>query len=353
MVEIRLENLTKSFAEEQVIANLNIKVNPGELVALLGPSGCGKTTTLKLISGLLQPDTGDILFNQESVVDVATETRGAVLVFQDYLLFPHFNVADNIAFGLKMQGAKEEYQRQRVKELLDLVNMSGYEEHTPQELSGGQQQRVALARALAINPEVLLLDEPLTNLDANLRGEMQQLICDLHDKQEMTSMFVTHDRDEAMLIADQIAVMNQGQIEQVGSPEELYKHPRTRFVANFLGAANYISGNYQAGLFHFSEGKLPVESSVVAPEVELVEGEKLELMLRPEFVSLARAEKETTGQLTGTITSREFVGERICYQIDTGTQMIKVTNLLPSDFSVGEEVILTIDIANIWLMECD
>ncbi len=353
MVRIDLENINKSFADEHVIEQLNLTVEPGELVALLGPSGCGKTTTLKLISGLLQPDGGDILFNQTSVVGVPTETRGAVLVFQDYLLFPHLNVAENIAFGLKMKGAEEDYQQQRVEELLELVNMSGFEEQSPQELSGGQKQRVALARALAINPEVLLLDEPLTNLDANLRGEMQQFIRNLHQEQEMTTVFVTHDRDEAMLVADRIAVMNQGRIEQVGTPEELYKKPQSKFVADFFGDVNYISGQYEDGYFRFAEGKLPLAAEVVADQVELTDGVRLELMLRPEFVEVRQSQSSSGFQLAGTIKERKFVGERICYLIDDGEQIIKATELPPSNFTVGQEITLVIDKDNIWIMESD
>ncbi|AGB41128.1 ABC-type spermidine/putrescine transport system, ATPase component [Halobacteroides halobius DSM 5150] len=341
MVEIKLNNLTKSFADEVVIDGLDLTINSGEITALLGPSGCGKTTTLKIIAGLLAPNQGDLLFNQESVIDIPTESREAVLVFQNYLLFPHLNVAENIAFGLKMRHVSDQKQQVRVKELLDLVNLTGYEQHSPAELSGGQRQRVALARALAINPEVLLLDEPLSNLDANLRGEMQDLIRKIHLKEEMTIVFVTHDREEAMLMADKIAVMNQGQIEQVGSPEELYKQPVTKFVADFFGTANYLSGRLTKESFSFSDGEVAIDNKL-APR------EEIEAMLRPEFIKLTAKEE---AKLTGTIINKRFVGERILYQVDIGKQNLAVTILPPARFNVGDKVGLKIDLDNMWFME--
>ena len=353
MVEIELQNLTKKFSGEEVIKDLDLTIEPGELVALLGPSGCGKTTTLNLISGLLAPETGDILFDGESVLDVPTETRGAVLVFQDYLLFPHMNVADNIAFGLKMRGEAEETRKKKVKDLLDLVGLSGYGDNYPHNLSGGQQQRVALARALAVNPEVLLLDEPFSNLDANLRADMQKFIRNLHLEEEMTTIFVTHDRDEAMLIADRIAVMNDGIIEQYGTAEELYKHPQTKFVADFFGKANYLRGEIKSGQFSCAAGELPVDSKLVASGIELTEGQELEVMIRPEFIEFASANGDDDSQvhLEGVICEKRFVGERIFYEILVNGQVLQVTVLPPSDFEMKEEVELVLDVNNLWYME--
>ncbi|MBM7556406.1 ABC transporter ATP-binding protein [Halanaerobacter jeridensis] len=353
MVEIKLQDITKEFTGEEVIKDLDLTVEPGELVALLGPSGCGKTTTLNLIAGLLAPEAGDILFDGESVLDVATETRGAVLVFQDYLLFPHMNVADNIAFGLKMRGEGEESRKRKVHDLLDLVGLSGYEESYPHNLSGGQQQRVALARALAINPEVLLLDEPFSNLDANLRADMQKFIRNLHLEEEMTTIFVTHDRDEAMLIADRIAVMNDGIIEQYGTAEELYKHPQTDFVADFFGKANYLQGEIQNGEFSCAAGDLPVHEDLVAPGIKIEEGKELAVMIRPEFIEFASATEDDNCQvhLEGVICEKRFVGERIFYEILVNGQVLQVTVLPPSEFEIKEEVELVLDVNNLWYME--
>jgi len=240
MSRIEIQNLSKKFDNKEVLKSLTLEIKQGEMVALLGPSGCGKTTTLKLISGLLEADEGDIKFDGRSVIDQATEKRGAVLVFQEYLLFPHLTVEENIGFGLKMQGVAKGKRKQRVKSLLELVNLPGHEERFPHELSGGQQQRIALARALAVNPKVLLLDEPISNLDANLREEMRDLIKKIHEEEKMTTIFVTHDREEALLVADRIAVMRNGNLEQLGTPEELYRNPVNRYVADFFGQANYI-----------------------------------------------------------------------------------------------------------------
>jgi ABC-type Fe3+/spermidine/putrescine transport system ATPase subunit len=353
MVEIELENLTKVFSGEEVIKDLNLTIEPGELIALLGPSGCGKTTTLNLISGLLAPDRGDILFDSQSVLDIPTETRGAVLVFQDYLLFPHLNVEDNIAFGLKMKGKNKDLRTEKVQELLELVGLVGYEDSYPHNLSGGQQQRVALARALAINPEVLLLDEPFSNLDANLRSNMQDFIRNLHLEEEMTTIFVTHDRDEAMLMADKIAVMNQGKIEQYGGAEELYKHPETRFVADFFGKANYLTGQVEAGYFNCGAGKIPIKEDLIASEVDLHQGKSLEMMIRPEFIEFAATKQEEQFQvhLEGIITKKRFVGERIFYEVLVNSQVLQVTVLPPGQFVVDEEVELVLDINNLWFME--
>ncbi|MGM0502860.1 MAG: ABC transporter ATP-binding protein [Bacillota bacterium] len=353
MVEIELKNLTKKFTGETVIKDLDLTIEPGELVALLGPSGCGKTTTLNLISGLLAPNQGDILFDGDSVLDVPTETRGAVLVFQDYLLFPHLNVEKNIAFGLKMRGEGEAEKKQKVKNLLDLVGLSGYEESYPHNLSGGQQQRVALARALAINPEVLLLDEPFSNLDANLRSEMQKFIRNLHLEEEMTTIFVTHDREEAMLIADKIAVMNNGVIEQYGTAEELYKHPQTKFVADFFGKANYLTGRIQDDKFDCSAGKLPIESDLAADGIDLNSNRELSVMIRPEFIEFASTNGDDNHQvhLEGMICEKRFVGERIFYEVLVNGQILQVTALPPSTLQEKEKVELVLDVDNLWLME--
>jgi len=235
MSSIKIRNLSKKFDQKSVLKSLDLEIDAGEMVALLGPSGCGKTTTLKIISGLLEADKGDIKFDGVSVIKEPTEKRGAVLVFQEYLLFPHLTVLENIAFGLKMRGTPEDIREERVKELLELVNLPGHEKRYPEELSGGQQQRVALARALAVDPKVLLLDEPISNLDANLREEMRELIKKIHEEKKMTTIFVTHDREEALLVADRIAVMRNGNLEQVGTPEELYRKPVNKYVADFFG----------------------------------------------------------------------------------------------------------------------
>ena len=207
MSSVKLVNITKSFDEKIVLEDINIDIKDGELVSLLGVSGCGKSTTLQLIAGLINPDSGDIIFNDKSVLNIPTGKRDAVIVFQDYLLFPHMSVYENIEFGLKMKNINKKIRKDKVKELIKLVKLNGYENKYPSELSGGQKQRVAIARTLAINPKVLLLDEPFSNLDINLRNEMREFVLNLQKKLNITTILVTHDKEEALIMSDKIAVM--------------------------------------------------------------------------------------------------------------------------------------------------
>ncbi|WP_018249564.1 ABC transporter ATP-binding protein [Orenia marismortui] len=353
MAEIELQNLSKSFEDKSVIDSLNLTVNDGELVALLGPSGCGKTTTLNIIAGLLEADNGDLFFDNQSVLDMPTKERGAVLVFQNYLLFPHMSVGQNIAFGLKMRGIDKKTRKQRVSELLELVGLTAYADYSPNDLSGGQKQRVALARALAINPQVLLLDEPFSNLDANLREDMQNFIRNLHLEEEMTTIFVTHDRDEAMLMADQIAVMNQGKIEQYGKAKELYTKPKTRFVSDFFGKANYLKVELEGNNFIFN-GVSTLISEKDKLALKLRSGKSIVAMIRPEFIELESMEIEgnkETLEFSGSVVEEHFVGDKIYYQVDIGSDILEVTELPKKSFEVGEEVKVIIALENIWFME--
>ena len=235
MSYVNLVNITKYFDNLKVIDNINLSINKGEIISLLGPSGCGKSTTLKLIAGLLQPDSGDILFNNKSVLNIETNKRSAVIVFQEYLLFPHMNIYENVAFGLKMKKVSKEDIDIKVNELLDLIKLNSYKMKYPHELSGGQKQRVAIARALAINPKILLLDEPLSSLDINLRQEMREFILDIQKQKNITTVLVTHDKEEALMMSDKIAVMLDGKIQQFDTPKNLYENPNSKKVANIFG----------------------------------------------------------------------------------------------------------------------
>lgn len=334
MSRIEINNLSKKFDGKNILKDLTLNINQGEMVVLLGPSGCGKTTTLKLISGLLDADRGDIKFDGKSVIELPTEKRGAVLVFQEYLLFPHLNVSENIAFGLKMQGVDKSLRQQRVEDLLELVNLPGYQSRYPYELSGGQQQRIALARALAVHPKVLLLDEPISNLDANLREEMRDLIKKIHEEKNMTTIFVTHDREEALLVADKIAVMKDGNLEQVGTPEELYRKPVNRYVADFFGQANYIE------LSEIDEDIFTAEKMK-----EYRNEQNKILMLRPEFIHLSREKfkaKKNNLILKGEIVKRSYAGERIYYQVNTEEVniVLRVIDFKLSSYEQGSAVYL-------------
>ena len=249
MSSVKLVNITKSFDEKIVLQDINIDIKDGELVSLLGVSGCGKSTTLQLIAGLINPDSGDIIFNDKSVLNTPTGKRDAVIVFQEYLLFPHMSVYENIEFGLKMKNINKKIRKDKVNELIKLVKLNGYENKYPSELSGGQKQRVAIARTLAINPKVLLLDEPFSNLDINLRNEMREFVLNLQKKLHITTILVTHDKEEALIMSDKIAVMVNGKIEQFDKPEILYQKPRTKSVANIFGERNYIKGKIENEVF--------------------------------------------------------------------------------------------------------
>ncbi len=232
---LTLDRLTAGYGAQFVLRDLSLDIAAGELIALLGPSGCGKTTVLKVIAGLLKPDGGDVRFNEESVLRIAAEKRGAVMVFQKPLLFPYLTVAENVAFGLKMRRESAEQIRERVSEILRLLQLEGYESRRPNELSGGQEQRVALARALVTEPRVLLLDEPFSALDENLRAEMRLLVRDLQTRLGITTIFVTHDQVEAATVADRIALLLDGKVEQVGAPRDFYTAPATLDAARFFG----------------------------------------------------------------------------------------------------------------------
>jgi len=243
---VTLRNLIKAYGELRAVDDVSLEIREGELLALLGPSGCGKTTTLRAIAGFVQPTSGTVHFGERDVTAVPVHKRNVGMVFQGYALFPHLNVAKNVAFGLKVRGWDKQRVRKRVTEMLEWVQLAKLSERRARELSGGQQQRVALARAMAIKPEVLLLDEPFSALDAKLRLQMRTEIRQLQREAGITSVFVTHDQDEAMAIADRIGVINHGRLEQLGSAEDLYKRPVSRFVAGFIGKCNFIEGRVTA-----------------------------------------------------------------------------------------------------------
>ena len=352
MIGIELEGLTKYFGNQKVIDNLDLRIKPGEILALLGPSGCGKTTTLNLIAGLLQPDRGDIFFAGRSVTGVPAEKRSSVLVFQEYMLFPHLSVEDNISFGMRMAKKPLTERRKRVEELLALIDLQGHEKDNPQQLSGGEKQRVALARAAAINPEVFLLDEPLSNLDTALREEMQQFIRDIHVSEEMTTIFVTHDREEAMLMADRIAVMNEGKIIQSGCPQQLYEQPESKFVADFLGPANYLQGELEGKKLKIADKNIKLTEKNISSGIKTKVDSEVSVLLRPEFFDLFQNKKVRGDNIIEvTVVSKHYIGNRISYEVKLDEDnFLKVTTLPPSEFEEGEKICLSIEPQNIWVM---
>jgi ABC-type Fe3+/spermidine/putrescine transport system ATPase subunit len=244
-----------------VLRDINLVVNNGELLALLGPSGCGKTTLLRLIAGLLQPTDGDLLFNGRSVLDTPVEKREVAMVFQEHSLFPFMSVGENVAFGLKMRRTDQRSIQRKVAEALEAVHLSSFEEHHPDQLSGGQQQRVAIARAIVVHPKVLLLDEPLNNLEPTLREHMRELICSLQKNAGITTIFVTHDQTEAVAVADRIAFLQNGHLRQVGLPQSFFTHPADMEVARFFGGTNFIKGFKRGSMIQTGLGHLEIEQN--------------------------------------------------------------------------------------------
>ncbi|MFP4330848.1 MAG: ABC transporter ATP-binding protein [Alkalispirochaetaceae bacterium] len=286
MVEVLLEHIDKTYpgSELRVVKDFSLTITRGELVCLLGPSGCGKTTTLKIIAGLLEPDRGRVRFDGEDVTRIPAERRESVMVFQNHLLFPFMSVADNVGFGLRMQGVDAREIRRRVTPMLERMQLAGYEERRPMQLSGGQRQRVALARALILEPKVLLLDEPLSNLDASLRDEMRELILSIKEELDVTIIFVTHDLEEAVLLADRIAVMFDGELQQYARSDELYRRPANMRIARFFGNNNAIHARLVDRAVETEAGRLKVEASCT----EAVRDGRSEvtLLVRPEEITL-------------------------------------------------------------------
>ena len=300
MARLQLEHLVKQYGRggDPAVQDLSLEVNDGEFICLLGPSGCGKTTTLRMIGGFLKPDAGDVRIDGQSVVNEPPERRPTAMVFQRYALWPHMSVWDNVAFGLQVRRRPREEIARRVETVLDLVGLPGFTKRYPQQLSGGQQQRVALARALVLEPRILLLDEPLSNLDAQLRIHMRSELTAIQRRVGITTVFVTHDQEEAMSIADRIAVMNVGVLEQMDTPEVLYARPATLFVATFIGTMNRLPAVYEPASSTLRAGPFVVP---VAADLQLGPGQSLVAGIRPEDVVLESAADGVAGRVESDI----------------------------------------------------
>lgn len=278
-----LKNITKAFGKAVVIDNLDLTIKRGTMVTLLGPSGCGKTTVLRLVAGLENPTSGQIFIDGEDVTKSSIQNRDICIVFQSYALFPHMSIGDNVGYGLKMQGVSKEERTQRVKEALELVDLAGFEDRYVDQISGGQQQRVALARALVLKPKVLLFDEPLSNLDANLRRSMREKIRELQQRLGITSLYVTHDQTEAFAVSDEVIVMHKGKIMQKAPAKELYLRPNSLFLANFMGESSIFEGKLQQDTVEINGYQITLSN---AEQFGLADGECL-VGIRPEAVYLS------------------------------------------------------------------
>lgn len=316
-VVVHLDRITKRFGDVVAVDDLDMQIMAGEFVTFLGPSGCGKSTTLRIIGGFEHPDAGRVIIGGEDVTAKPPNKRDVNMVFQDYALFPHMTVAGNMAFGLELKGKSRSEIDQRLDELLALLELESLSERMPDQLSGGQRQRVALARALAPDPQLLLLDEPLAALDAKLRAQVQLELKDIQRRTGKTFFFVTHDQDEALTMSDRIVVMNEGRVEQSGTPEELYHHPASRFVAEFIGETNLISGTVK----NVKDGALAIGWQGVTLHTFSDEpppiGQTVTAALRPERIVLS-AERATNGVLQGRVAKRVFKGSRTVLDIVVG-----------------------------------
>ena len=329
---IRLRDLCMAFDDEPVLDHINLYINDKEFLTLLGPSGCGKTTTLRIIGGFATPTSGDVLFDGVRINDVPPYQRQINTVFQKYALFPHLNVYENIAFGLRMQKLPEAEIKERVMEMLETVSLKGFEHRRPEALSGGQQQRVAIARALVNRPKVLLLDEPLAALDLKLRKDMQIELKRIQQQVGITFIYVTHDQEEALTMSDTIVVMDKGSIQQIGTPEDIYNEPKNAFVADFIGESNIIDGIMpEDNVVQMYGRRFPCLDGGFAPN------EAVDVVIRPEDIDIVPVEQ---GQLSGTVTSVTFKGMQYDIIVDfRGFKwLIQTTDHCPEGASIGIKI---------------
>jgi iron(III) transport system ATP-binding protein len=331
MISIRIQHLTKRFGNVTALDDLDLTIGAGELFFLLGPSGCGKTTLLRSLAGFYVPDAGKIFFGEEDVTTLAPHKRNTGMMFQSYALWPHMSVAENVAFGLEERKVAGDEIKRRVGEALESVRMSGYAERKPNQLSGGQQQRVALARALVIRPRCLLLDEPLSNLDARLRLEMRTEIRRVCKEFKLTTVYVTHDQKEALSISDRMAILDRGRVLQVGSPREVYRRPVDKTVANFIGETDFIAGT----VVRADNGRVVVDTAMGQfegvpgdPATPLSTGAAVTLSIRPECWTLSREAPARNG-VKGRIGEAIYLGEMAQYGLIAGGQQLKILEVNP------------------------
>ncbi len=330
MPGLQLVNLLKQFGKTTAVDHINLEIQDGEILTMLGPSGCGKTTTLRCIAGFTIPNDGDIFLGDRNVTTLPAEKRDIGFVFQNYALWPHMTVFDNLAFGLRLKHIPSSEIKTKIDRVLDMVQLGGFTKRYPRQLSGGQQQRIALGRALVIEPSVLLFDEPLSNLDAQLREEMRFEIRELQKKLGITAVYVTHDQAEALALSDRIAVMNKGVITQIGTPEQIYSQPSNRFVAGFIGLSSFVEGtvaqvNSTTGYAVVSVGEATI---IRVPEQNLKENQKVTMAIRPEYITVqtapAKPVPENANVLAGKVIRAAYLGDVIDYRIGLGQWQLRV-----------------------------
>ncbi|MGJ3353089.1 ferric ABC transporter ATP-binding protein [Providencia sp. Je.9.19] len=340
---VELKNITKRFGDNTVIDDLSLSIPQGSMVTLLGPSGCGKTTVLRLVAGLEKPTEGRMFIDGEDVTDRSIQQRDICMVFQSYALFPHMSLGENVGYGLKMLGLPKAEIKKRVDEALEIVDLAGFAERFVDQISGGQQQRVALARALILKPKVLLFDEPLSNLDANLRRSMREKIRELQQQFNITSLYVTHDQSEAFAVSDMVLVMNKGKIMQLGSPQELYRQPASKFMASFMGDANIFPATLTHDTVDIFNYRLPRPVQIVTDKNQVTLG------VRPEAITLSLQGDESQ---RCTITYVAYMGPQYEVTVDWhGQSMLLQINATQLQPSVGENLYLQIHPYGMFVLE--
>ena len=338
---VKIKGVTKWFGDAPILEKIYLSVNAGEFISILGPSGCGKSTLLRIVAGLESPTHGAVEIGDEDVTKKPVWKRQIGFVFQNFALWPHLSVLGNVAMGLELQGVRKEARRSRALDALRMVQLDAYADRTPAQLSGGQQQRVAIARAIVLGPKVLLLDEPLSALDKNLRQDMQVELKQLQRKLGITTIFVTHDQEEAMSLSDRVVVMNRGAIEQVDSPERIYQYPSSEYVARFVGETTFFEGKViQAGSTHVLDtkefGEIPLEQDHIAGFA----GEA-KAFVRPEWISIEERGAETGKHLLGTVEQVMFLGARKDYLVRINNSLVRVaSNGATSSYQLGDAVAL-------------
>jgi iron(III) transport system ATP-binding protein len=352
-VLLEFSNVVKRYGETTVVDGITFSVAPGEFFTLLGPSGCGKTTTLRLLAGLETPDAGEITLQGRTLaaparnILVPIDKRNMGMVFQSYAIWPHLTVFENVAFPLRVRGESRETIRKRVLEALEVVGLTGFEDRGSTELSGGQQQRVALARAIVYTPALLLLDEPLSNLDVKLREQMREELHALHKRLNLAVVYVTHDQAEALALSDRIAVVNQGKLEQVGSPAEVYEHPHTRFVGDFLGRTIILKGT-----MHKDAGQSVVDVQgagrvMVNGDISFGEGAGVRILSRPEDISLLPAGELAPNQVAGKVEHVAYMGDHLEYTIEAAGRTLLMPASKRDNYPIGAGVRLVFDPARV------
>jgi spermidine/putrescine ABC transporter ATP-binding subunit len=344
MAILKVKNLSKNFGKVKAVQDVTFEATEGEVLSLLGPSGCGKTTTLRCIAGFENPDQGEIYLDNRKITTIPPEKRGIGMVFQNYALWPHMTVYGNLAFGLQIRKVPKDEITKKVKKVLSMVQLEGYENRYPRQMSGGQQQRIAMARALVFEPEIMLLDEPLSNLDAQLREEMRFEFTELQRKLGITAIYVTHDQAEALVISDKIVILDQGKIVQSGSPKEIYSNPKNKFVAGFIAVTSFINGRIDS----FTEEKKKV---IVKTDDGLVIhgynnsfdiGKKVSVAMRMNVIKFIqdenKSDKNTVNIFRGKIIQSSYLGNIIDYKIKVGNWEVRTKSDAKYNFEVGEEV---------------